>query len=100
MCCISSFLCFFVVVAVVVVVAVNISSLPLKRILSLNSCASSDELVSVTEVSFSLLFVALLLLCAVSWCCICPWLSWCGVHTDLFDVELWIHVCINSTFEC
>lgn len=49
-----------VVVVVAVVVAVIISSLPLRSILNLSFCASSNELVSVTEVSFSLLSVALL----------------------------------------
>lgn len=49
-----------------------------------SSCAPSDDLVSMTEVSFSLLFVALLLLCAVSWCCICPGLSRCGANRLLW----------------
>lgn len=65
-----------------------------------HSCAPSDELVSMTEVSF----LCLCLLCFWSVLFLgAAFVLGChgvGVQTDLYDVKPWIHVCINSTFEC
>lgn len=83
-----------------VVVIVNISSFSLKRILSLIPVLLLMNLSQWLKFPFFCSLLLCFLLCAVSWCCICPWLSWCGVQTDLYDVKLWIHVCINSTLEC